>query len=107
MKKYESIFILNDRKFDDGGQAYSAKIEEVLKSLGAENIKSESLGRKQFARPIGKKTSGLYWDFIFEANPESVEEFLDKFRLEDCVIRQVVYNYDVPAEPVTLQLDHK
>ena len=105
MKKYESIFILNDRKLEDGGISYAAKVEETLKALGAENISNGTMGRKQFARPIGKRTSGLYWSFVFDLSPEKVSEFEDNYRLEDVVLRQVVYVYDVPAEPVTLNTE--
>ena len=104
MKKYESIFILNDRKCEDGGKAYAKKVEEILAEVGATNVTSESMGRKQFARPIGKRTSGLYWSFIFELAADKVVEFQDKFRLEEVVLRQVVYTYDKPENAVTLDL---
>jgi ribosomal protein S6 len=106
LKKYESIFILNDRKFDDGGDAFSQKVEEALKACDAKGIKKDSLGRKQFARPIGKRTHGLYWSYTFTMTPDQVENFQDKFRLEENVLRHVVFIYDKPEGEIrTLQLD--
>jgi ribosomal protein S6 len=106
LRKYETVFILNDRKFEDGGTAFSAKVEEVLKSCNASGIKKESIGRRAFARQIGKRTHGLYWSFYFTMSPDQVENFQDKFRLEENVLRHVVFNDDRPTgETRTLQLD--
>ena len=105
MKKYESIFILNDRKLEDGGVSFAQKVEAALKELGAENLSNESMGRKQFARAIGKRTSGLYWSFVFDLAPTEVAAFEDNFRLEDAVLRQVVYAYDVPENAITLNTE--
>ena len=107
MRKYEAIFILNDRKFDDGGKAYAGKVEEILKACGASDVSHETMGRKQFARPIGKRTSGTYWSFIFNMEPARVAEFQDKFTLEEAVLRVVVFNYEKPEQPKTLQLENR
>ena len=105
-REYESIFILNDRKFEDGGEAFSAKVEEALKQCDVDGVKKESIGRRAFARPIGKRTHGLYWSFFFKMRPDQVENFQDKFRLEENVLRHVVFLDDRPKGEIrTLQLD--
>ncbi|MEN9360833.1 MAG: ribosomal protein [Verrucomicrobiota bacterium] len=104
MKKYDAIFILNDRKFEDGGTAYAEKITELIKSLSGTEITHKSMGRKQFARPIGKRTSGLYWRFFFTMPTANVKEFMDKFRLEESVLRHVVHVNDIPETPKVLDL---
>ena len=106
MRQYEAIFILNDRKFDDSGEAFSGKVEETLKACEAKSISKNNLGRRPFARPIGKKTHGLYWSFEFEMTPGQVENFQDRFRLEENVLRHVVLLDDKPKGEIrTLQLD--
>ena len=106
MRKYEAIFILNDRKFDDSGEAFSTKVEEVLKSCDATDVSKKGLGRRQFARAIGKRTHGLYWSFGFKMTADQVENFQDKFRLEENVLRHVVFLDDKPQGEIrTLQLD--
>ena len=106
MKKYEAVFILNDRKFDDGGEAFSTKVVETLGQCEAVNVKKESLGRKAFARNIGKRTHGIYWCFYFDMAPGQVEDFQDKFRLEEHILRHVVYLYDKPEGEIrTLDLE--
>ena len=105
MKKYDAIFIINDRKFDDGGDAFAKKVEETILGLGGADVKINNMGRKQFARPIGKRTSGVYLRFFFELDPAKVSEVSEAFRLENAVLRTVVYNYDIPENPVTLDLN--
>lgn len=105
-REYESIFILNERKFDDRGEAFSTKVEEVLKQCDVKSVKKVNLGRKPFARPIGKKTHGLYWSFSFAMRPDQVENFQDKFRLEENVLRHLVFIDDKPKGEIrTLKFD--
>ena len=106
MRKYESVFILNDRKFEDGGDAFSKKVEEALEQCQASDLSKKNLGRKPFARPIGKRTHGLYWSFNFSMTPDQVENFQDKFRLEENVLRHVVFSDDRPEGEIrTLEMD--
>jgi len=106
LRKYESIFILNERKFDDAGAGLSKRIEEILKELGATYVEANNLGRKQFARAINKKTHGVYWSIFFNLDPARVEEYEDKFRLEENILRHVVFSDDRPeGELRTLKLD--
>ena len=70
MKTYEAIFILDDKKFDDHGDSFSRKVGEHIRSLGGKVKETNSLGRRQFARRIKKKSAGQYWDFVFDLDPE-------------------------------------
>ena len=45
-REYESIFALNDHKFEDGGEAFSAKVEEALKQCDVDGVKKESIGKE-------------------------------------------------------------
>ena len=105
MKKYDAIFILNDRKYEDGGEAFSKKVEEQIAALGGGEVTVKNMGRKQFARPIGKRTSGLYLRFFLNLPEEKVAEFIDAYRLDGTILRTVVYNYEIPENPVTLDLN--
>lgn len=105
MKKYDAIFILNDRKYEDGGEAFSKKVEEQIATLGGSDVSVKNMGRKQFARPIGKRTSGLYLRFFFNLPEEKVSELIDAYRLDNTILRTVVFNYEIPENPVTLDLN--
>ncbi|MDD5728637.1 MAG: 30S ribosomal protein S6 [Victivallales bacterium] len=97
MKKYEAIFILDIRKIDDEGVGITSEIEALIKKWGGEMIKSVSLGRRQFAYEIRKRKGGIYWNYIFTALPEKIEELKDHFRLDERVLRNMIINFDRPA----------
>ena len=48
MKKYEAVFILDIRKVDDDGKAYSKELTEFIESLGGKVNEVIAMGRKQF-----------------------------------------------------------
>ncbi len=100
MKKYEAVFILNTRKNTDDGKTFMAELEELIKSQGGEMLEVVAMGRKQFAREITKIKAGMYWNFSFNINPDSVESIRDKYRLDERVIRMLIMNYDRPTESI-------
>lgn len=91
MRTYEAVFILDDRKFEDGGDAFARDITSHIKGLGGKVKEKNGLGRKQFSRPIEKHSAGLYWDFLFEMEPAKVGTFEDKYRLNTSVLRLNVF----------------
>ncbi len=97
MKKYEAIFILDIRKVDDDGTGVSNEIAALIKKWGGEMIKSDSLGRRQFAYEIKKRKGGIYWNYVFTALPDKVKELKDTFRLDERVLRNMIINFDRPA----------
>jgi len=103
MTKYEVVFILNTRKIDPSS-GHDSKIEKVIESCSAKLIEKKDLGRKKFARPIGKKKTGSYWSYVLEMNEDIVSEFQEKFLLDEVVIRLIVFKYDIPENPKTLEL---
>ena len=97
MKKYEAIFIMDIRKVDDEGAAVSSEIAALIEKWGGEMIKSESMGRRQFAYEINKRKGGIYWQYVFTAGPENVKELKENFRLDERVLRNMIINFDRPA----------
>ena len=97
LKKYEAIFILDIRKVDDEGAGVSSEIEALITKWGGEMIKSESLGRRQFAYEVKKRKGGIYWNYVFTAMPDKVKELKENFRLDERVLRNMIINFDRPA----------
>ena len=97
MKKYEAIFIMDIRKVDDEGAGVSSEIASLIEKWGGEMIKSESMGRRQFAYEIKKRKGGIYWNYVFTAGPEKVKELKENFRLDERVLRNMIINFDRPA----------
>lgn len=104
MKKYETIFIINDRKVEDEGKEFTKQIEGVLKEFSASSVKSTSLGRKQFARPINKMKYGIYLQFNFTMNEDKVKGFQEHFALNESVVRVTVFKDEKPETIRTLDI---
>lgn len=97
MKKYESIFILDIRKVDDDGTAFTEELKKLIEGeLKGKMVETKPMGRKQFAREIKKRKAGIYWNYIFEAEAEQVKTIRNSFRLDDRVLRLMVINYEKP-----------
>ena len=97
MKKYETIVILDEKMIDDDGTKFLQSFETVLKEeLGGTVVESEIMGRRQFAREINRKKTGIYLDVIHEMGADKVKELRDKYKLNTTVLRLQSYTYDRP-----------
>lgn len=94
--KYEAVFILDIRKVEDEGEAFSRELAELIKGWNGEMIESVSMGRKQFAREIKKRKAGVYWNYVFTLPTEHTDDIRKKFMLDERVLRQMVIIYDRP-----------
>ncbi len=99
MKTYETIFILDNRKVEDGGETFSKKVGKFVDQLGGKVQKVVSLGRRHFARPIGKHRAGVYWDFIMDLEPGHIVALQDQYRLDSTVLRLEVLKYQEGSDP--------
>lgn len=98
MKTYDIVFILDEKKFEDGGDAFSKEVAAHLKSLGAEVKQVVSMGRRSFTYPIKKNTAGIYWEFVADLDPLKVTVFEDKYRLNIAVLRFKVFHWQAPSK---------
>jgi len=91
---YEAVFILDSKKAEDGGEAFSRDVAGHIKGLGGNVREKTLLGRKSLARPIGKHRAGTYWYFLMDMEPASVAPFEDKYRLNSLVLRLKYFKID-------------
>ena len=109
MKKYEAVFILDMRKVEDEGKAFSEELAGNIQSWGGSMVESIPMGRKQFAREIKKRKAGIYWDYVFELEPLAVIKIRNQYRLDERMIRLLIINFErpegVPALPGTTLAD--
>ena len=97
MKKYETIVVLDEKNVNNDGNDFLAEFEKLLKGeLKGKVIESVNMGRKQFAREMKKRKTGIYLDVVHEMIPEKEIKLRDKFRLDNRVLRLQTYNYDRP-----------
>lgn len=109
MKKYEAVFILDIRKVEDEGKAFTEEFGKNLESWGGKLLEANAMGRKQFAREIKKRKAGIYWDYVFELDPLAVIKIRNQYRLDERMIRLLIINFErpegVPALPGTTLAD--
>lgn len=96
MNTYEAVFILDERQYSDGGEAFADGIVQQVEKAGGRLLKKNAMGRRQFARPIRKQKAGIYWNFIIEMEPEQVEPLKEAYRLDTTVFRAAVFLYEGP-----------
>lgn len=97
MKKYETIVVLDEKSVNDDGAEFLAELEKLLKKeLGGTVHESINMGRKQFAREMKKRKTGIYLDVVHEMTPDKEAKLREKFRLDSRVLRLQTYNYDRP-----------
>ena len=91
MRTYEAVFILDPKKVEDGGEAFAKAAGELVVALGGKVQRCVSLGRRQFARPIGKHKAGIYWDLAVDLSAANVATLKDRYRLNSTVLRLEVF----------------
>ena len=95
MKKYEIILILNDQKVDNA-EGFASSFSEQVSKLGGSLETSKVMGRKSFARAIGKKTAGTFINAEIQLPSDKVGALHDAYRLDDSLLRIEVYVFDRP-----------
>lgn len=86
-RHYESVVILNAALEDEQIESTLTRIQEILKTNGAEISDIEKWGRKRLAYPIQKSKSGYYAIFRFEAPTETIAELERIYRLDETIVR--------------------
>ena len=97
MKKYETIVILDERRIKDDGKEFLAEIGKLITDkLGGKLIEGVVMGKKQFAREIKKRKTGIYLSVIHEMEPDKISLLSENYKLNETVLRMQSYNYDKP-----------
>jgi len=84
---YEILIIFDPRPTDEDVAALLTKLQENLKSLGAEVGKGESWGKRRLAYDIRKQREGTYAVIECSATPAVMKEFERQLRLNEQVLR--------------------
>lgn len=103
MKTYEVIMILDSRKVEDAGDNFARVVTADLEKIGGKVLDTVNMGRRLFARPIGKSKSGIYLNFIIELDPSKVEEHLATYQLNETVLRHMAFVHDEVAAKYRLK----
>ena len=100
MKKYQTIFILDDSKSPDSGKGFIENLKTTVEETGGNVLETEEMGYRQFAHPIKKKAGGIYLDITIDLPVDKVGEFKERYRLDSSVLRLELFCFDRPAKSI-------
>ena len=86
--RYEALLVLNAQGKEDTLREIIDRLESEFKKEGAQLEQVQKMDRRQFSYVAGPLDSGYYVNFIFSADPESIERLRAKFKLDPEVYRQ-------------------
>jgi small subunit ribosomal protein S6 len=105
VKNYEVVYIFDTQVSED-------KINEKLEryhglltgAQGGEITATDHWGRRQFAYPLRKATSGYYVVTQFQASAEALPEFERLLKLDDELLRYLLVLHEgEPTAPMSIQ----
>lgn len=103
-QKYETVVILDEKGIGDDGNGFLDEFVQMLKGeFKGKVVKGVNLGRKQFAREMKKRKTGIYLDVVHELKPELEKVLRERFRLDERVLRLQSYTYDRPEQAGTAE----
>ena len=84
---YEILVIFDPRPTDEEVAALLVKLQDNLKTLGADVSKAESWGKRRLAYEIRKQREGTYAVIECSAAPATIKEFERQLGLNEQVLR--------------------
>jgi len=100
MKKYDGLYIFAGQAKDDVLESQITKAVAEVTRLGGNILAQEVLGKRTFARPMGKRESGVYVQVRFELEPDKVRELVNRYRIVEEVFRVQILAVDERREAV-------
>ncbi len=91
MRKYETIFILDNRVEEEKREALAEKFKGVIESGGTID-KLDVWGLRKLAYIIDYQTEGHYYLVNFTSNTDVVAELDRNYRISEGVLRHLIIN---------------
>ena len=86
--RYEALLVLNAHGKEDTVREIIERLEAEFQKEGAQIEQVQKMDKRQFSYMAGPLDSGYYVNFIFSADPGSIEKMRAKFKLDPEVYRQ-------------------
>ncbi|MFM1559723.1 MAG: 30S ribosomal protein S6 [Roseibacillus sp.] len=84
-RKYESLIVLNTKGNEDSVDELVGAVAKEMESEGAKLDEIKQLGKRKFAYNARHLDSGHYVNYIFEADPQQVQNIQNKLKLNSLV----------------------
>ena len=102
MRRYETIFIVDNDLSEEGRSPILEKLEDLIRQYNGLQVKVDEWGTKRLAYEIKKKARGYYVCLDYCGSGPLVNEIERFFRIDDRVLKYmtVVLDKDVDIENV-------
>lgn len=87
-RKYEGLIVLNTQGQEDGLSDLVSSVAKEMEGKGAKMDEIQQLGRRKFAYNARHLDGGHYVNYIFEAEPNALEDIQEKLSLNNSVYLQ-------------------
>ncbi len=102
MKKYDALYIFVNAPKDEGLDNLIEKVGAEITRLGGELVGSETLGKRNFARPMRKRDSGVYIRIRFAIEPDKIAALRARYAIMEEVFRVQILSVDERREQLVI-----
>lgn len=102
MKKYDALYIFVNAPKDEGLDKLVEKVGAEITRLGGELVGSETLGKRNFARPMRKRESGVYIRIRFAMAPGQIGALRARYAIMEEVFRVQILSVDERREQLVI-----
>ena len=88
-RSYLGMFIISPDKeesLDDVKNSISAVISDNSGTVVEDNMK----GKKKLSYPVKKKTEGIYYEVVFNADPGTIAKMMRQFQINVDILRALI-----------------
>lgn len=101
MKRYEALLALDTRGKEDTAKETIERLEKVLAAEGAKIEQVQRLEKRELAYESKHTKSAYYVNFIFEADPATIDKLQKKLKLDEDVLLQNYLQLPAKKTPAT------
>lgn len=101
MKRYEALLALDTRGKEDTAKEIIERLEKVLAAEGAKIEQVQRLEKRELAYESKHTKSAYYVNFIFEADPGTIDKLQKKLKLDEDVLLQNYLQLPAKKAPAT------
>ena len=91
---YEIVFIIDTGTPEEEATRLVESLSNIITEQGGAITRSETMGRRQLAYRIGRKTEGNFWLFEVEGTGAEIAELERRMRVSDAVMRYLTVRVD-------------
>jgi len=101
MKRYEALLALDTRGKEDTAKETIERLEKVLAAEGAKIEQVQRLEKRELAYESKHTKSAYYVNFIFEADPATIDKLQKKLKLDEDILLQNYLQLPAKKNPAT------